>query len=503
MSRYISDDFTENFMKELRKEEYYLIGAECGSGKTTAIMEKLVPFAKRNNKNVLYVCNRVTLKDQLYSKYNEEEIKETGVFKQNENLTIGMYQSITTSLEKIGVYINEQDFDYIIFDEAHLIYDSADYDFNSFFFMEFINQLDAVIIFMSGTPQSVKKLEAYMTRDLKEIREPNQENNPIGKIYLVDNKETFEKLRFKYVNKGYQWLELVSRSKDFAGVKSKYRNYKVSTLLSNSNKNKAFYMTQDDEIVLQNIIEKEELICDMLFTTKFMDVGVNIQAHNHFIVAFNCIELPNTIEQFRSRIRVKAGDSYKVDLIFYIQRPKIWQLDNLQIELNRINDLYEEFGSYEDVILKHNQAFGKRFRSHGIISEKEFNPITKALLEDKLNFLKVMYYATDLMRFYKKFLSEMYPTKDIIAYKAVEIEKQLNKLMEGSTVVDLSDVKQLELRQMMKAYRIDPRHSNELPHFKRINDFLKEEKLPYIIVNPRVRIEGKQKRIWRLIKCAV
>lgn len=165
--------------------------------------------------------------------------------------------------------------------------------------------------------------------------------------------------------------------------------------------------------------------------------------------------------------------------------------------------MYEEFGSYEDVILKHNQAFGKRFRSHGIISEKEFNPITKALLEDKLNFLKSMYYTTDLMRFYKKFLSEMYPTKDIIAYKAVEIEKQLNKLMEGSTVVDLSDVKQLELRQMMKAYRIDPRHSNELPHFKRINDFLKEEKVPYIIVNPRVRIEGKQKRIWRLIKCAV
>lgn len=202
---------------------------------------------------------------------------------------------------------------------------------------------------------------------------------------------------------------------------------------------------------------------------------------------------------------MKKGDSYKVDLIFYIQRPKIWQLDNLQRELDCISDLYEQFGSYEDVILKHNQAFGKRFRSHGIISEKEFNPITKALLEDKLNFLKEMYYTTDLMSFYKKFLllSEMYPTKDINDYKAVKIEKQLNKLMEGSTVVDLSDVKQLELRQMMKAYRIDPRHSNELPHFKRINDFLKEEKVSYIIVNPRVRIEEKQKRIWRLIKCAV
>lgn len=100
MSNFVSDDFTQKFMKGLKTDKYYLIGAECGSGKTTAIMEKLVPFARDNNKNVLYVCNRVTLKEQLYDKYNEEEIKETGVFKQNENLTIGMYQSITTFLEK-------------------------------------------------------------------------------------------------------------------------------------------------------------------------------------------------------------------------------------------------------------------------------------------------------------------------------------------------------------------------------------------------------------------
>lgn len=503
MNNYVSDNFTEEFMKGLKKDEYYLIGAECGAGKTTAIMEKLVPFAKRNNENVLYVCNRVTLKEQLCSKYNEEEIKETSVFKQNENLTIGMYQSITTSLEKKGAYISEQNFDYIIFDEAHLIYDSADYDFNSFFFMEFINQLEAVIIFMSGTSESVEKLKPYMTKELKIIREADQVNNPIGKIYLVDSKETFEELRFKYVNEGYKWLELVSRSKQFLGLKTKYRNYKVATLLSNSNKNKMLYMTQDDEDVLKNVIKKEELTCDILFATKFLDVGVNIQAHNHFIVAFNCIEMPNTIEQLRSRIRVKQGDSYRVDLIFYIQRPKRWQLENLKKKLEYINDLYEEFRNYEGVIMKHNQALGKRFRSDGVISEKEFNPITKALLEDKLNFFKEMYYMNDLKAFYKQFLGEMYPTKAIINYKAVEIEKQLNGLMEGGLILDLSDVKQLELRQMMKDYRIDPRHSNELPHLKRINDFLKEEKVPYTIGNPRVRIEGKQKRIWRLMKCAV
>lgn len=369
--------------------------------------------------------------------------------------------------------------------------------------MEFINQLEAVIIFMSGTSASVEKLKPYMNKKLKIIREADQTNNPIGKIYLVESKATFEQLRFKYVNEVYKWLELVSRSKQFIGLKSKYRNYNVATVLSKSNKNKLLYMTQNDEAVLQKIIEKEELTCEMLFTTKFLDIGVNIQAHNHFVVAFNCIEMPNTIEQLRSRIRGKKEEPYQVDLIFYLQRPQKWQLDNLQNKLDYINDLYEEFGSYEGVIMFHNQALGERFRSDGVISEKEFNPITKVLLEDKLNFFKEMYYTTDLIAFYKKFLGEMYPTKEIINYKAVGIEKHLHGLMKEEIVLDLSDTQQLKLRQVMKEYRIDPRHSNELPHLKRINDFLKEEKVPYTIGNPRVRIEGKQKRIWRLMKYVV
>lgn len=31
MNNYVSDNFTEEFMKGLKKDEYYLIGAECGA----------------------------------------------------------------------------------------------------------------------------------------------------------------------------------------------------------------------------------------------------------------------------------------------------------------------------------------------------------------------------------------------------------------------------------------------------------------------------------------
>ena len=247
--------------------------------------------------------------------------------------------------------------------------------------MEFVNGLEAIIVFMSGTSESVKKLEPYMSKELTVIREADSTNNPIRNIYLVESKDTFEQLRFQYVNEGYQWLELVSRSKQFISLKSKYHNYKVATLLSNSNKHKEVYMPKGsyDEEVLGWIEDEEQLLCQLLFTTKFLDVGVNIQAHNHFIVAFNCVEMLNTIEQFRSRVRVKGEEQYHVDLILYLRRPQKWQVDNLQEKIDYINALYKGFGSYEGVIMEHNQALGKRFRSDGIISEKEFNPITKAL----------------------------------------------------------------------------------------------------------------------------
>ena len=135
--------------------------------------------------------------------------------------------------------------------------------------------------------------------------------------------------------------------------------------------------------------------------------------------------------------------------------------------------------------------------------KKNLIRLQKHYLEDKLEFLSKMYYAKDLSAFYKEFLLKMYPTKDVINYKAVNIEKYLTDLLCGKETLDLSDQQQSELRKLMKAYRIDSRHSNELPHLKRINDFWAAEKVPYIITNPRIRKEGQQKRIWRLMKCVV
>ncbi|VEI06071.1 DEAD/DEAH box helicase family protein [Kurthia zopfii] len=502
MNQYIKEDFTNEFMEKLDKEKFYLIGGECEVGKTTAIMEKLVPFAKKHHREVLYVCNRLSLKDQLTGKYIEETMDEYGVFKQNDNLTIGMYQSITKALEKGCSFLYEEKYDYIILDEAHLIYDAADYDLNSYLFMEFINKVDSIVVYMSGTPESINKLEEYMTKKLVPLRKVDKTNNPIGTVYLVEDKNVFESLRAQYLEKDYKWIELVSRSKQFRGVKNKLSNFKVSNLLSSSNVSRDLYMADYDDMVLKTVIEDEELPCELLLATKFLDVGVNINAHSNFVAAFNCVEMPNTLEQFRNRIRIKKDDPFHIDIIIYVQRPPKWQLDILKNKLKEINDIYDELESYERVIMEHNHAFGKRFRKGGVISEREYNPITKKLLEEKIAFFKGMYEAKNLIEFYRGFLIEMYPDKKIINYKALEFDYFLESLIGEVESINLTNIQQQQLRFKMKELRIDPRHSNELPHLNRINSFLKEEKIPYILKNPVIRIEGKQTRIWRLEKCA-
>ncbi|WP_169786345.1 DEAD/DEAH box helicase family protein [Viridibacillus arvi] len=502
MSNYVTEDFTEEFMESLSNEWLYLIGGECGSGKTTAIMEKLVPYAAKNNKSVLYVCNRTALKDQLKQKYKHEDtlLHENPLKEVNDNLTIGMYQSITTSLEHRNMFLYAQHYDYVILDEAHLIYDASDYDINAFMFLEYLNQLESVIIALSGTPKSVIKMKEYLSRNINVIREVDKTNNPIRNIYLVENRDEFETLRKKYLDNGYKWFELVSKSNQFIGFKNSLKNYEAATILSNSNPKKNIYMTDYDELILNFIVEEEELMCDALAATKVLDVGVNINAHENFVVAFDCVEIPNTLEQFRSRIRVNKNKHYHVDLIFYVQKPPLWIIKQLKEKINDIEQVYKSLGDYETIVREHKQVIGERFRESGVISERKYNPITKKLLNEKLTFYKAIYDSKNVLEYYREMLKEMYPCATVTNISAVKVVEFFEELFQGKNVYTLDEEQKDLLKAKMKEIQIDRRHSNEVPSLLRINNYLKKEQLPYVIKSKKTRINGNQKRVWQLLK---
>lgn len=304
MKNYVSETFTKELLDGMNKENIYLVGSECGSGKTTAIMTKLIPYAKEQNKKVLFLCNRKTLKKQLDHKY-KWTTKYDEMIEKNLNLTLKMYQSINEIMEMNLVdEIIGMDFDYIVIDEAHLIYDASDYDFKAHRFIQFINEWTpkSTIIALSGTPDSFLKLENYFTRSIKQIRYINKENNKIRRVLLTTDKKEFKETILNYLDNQYKTLSLVSYAEMLKIAKLSFANKDMATLLSEAHEEVEKYMDDKDQYVLQKIIEEEEMICDVIVATKFLDVGVNIETHQNFLVAYYCNEMINTIEQFRSRL---------------------------------------------------------------------------------------------------------------------------------------------------------------------------------------------------------
>lgn len=180
-------------------------------------------------------------------------------------------------------------------------------------------------------------------------------------------------------------------------------------------------------------IDDEEMICDLIVSTKFLDVGVNIATHQNFLVAYYCNEMINTIEQFRSRLRFLEGSPYHLDLLFKVMTKTSSnnRIKSIEMYLQRYEELYKTYGTFEE-ILKHNPK--KKFKI-GFGAEPEdyerYNSITRQLKLDQLSFYKKLSNSDDLLETYKEVLKEMYPHVEIVTVKDLKVKKYLGDLMNG------------------------------------------------------------------------
>lgn len=505
MKNYVSETFTKELLDGMKKENIYLVGSECGSGKTTAIMTKLISYAKELNKTVLYLCNRKALKNQLDHKYKwttkYDEIIET-----NLNLTLKMYQSINEIMEMDLIdEIIGTDFDYIVIDEAHLIYDASDYDFKAHRFIQFINEFTpkSIVIALSGTPDSFLKLKDYFKREVKQIRYVDKENNKIRRILLTNDKKEFKETILKYLDNQYKTLSLVSDAERLKVAKVSFANKDTATLLSEAHEKVEMYMDDKDRYVLSKIIDEEEMICDLIVSTKFLDVGVNIATHQNFLVAYYCNEMINTIEQFRSRLRFAENSPYHLDLLFKVMTKTSSnnRIKKIKMYLQRYEELYKAYGTFEE-ILKHNpkQKFKVGFGPEPEDYE-QYNSITRQLKLDQLSFYEKLSNSDNLLETYKEVLQEMYPHVEIITVKDLKVEKYLDDLMncEEEIIFKNNEAKQ-KFREDMRNLNVVTVHKQSLPSIKTINNRING--LGYLLEDKRIYIGGEQeyKRFWKLRK---
>ena len=162
-------DAKTNSGKLLSTPSMVLIKSPTGTGKTTFILKKLVPYAADKHRDILYFGNRIALNAQLkLAAANEEKLlevrsksgRELNEFEYNDfgnRIIVMNYQSLDTHKKGYWRSLNPY---YVIFDEAHFFIDDA--IFNKKTYSNFRKLLsiysDSALIFMTATPVDFEQI---------------------------------------------------------------------------------------------------------------------------------------------------------------------------------------------------------------------------------------------------------------------------------------------------------------------------------------------------------
>lgn len=223
-NEWVSDVIGDDFKKWRTKDKSSNFGsyptkvfleAPTGSGKTYFIINKLLPFAAEQGRNILYLGNRTVLEKQVkkhignvyYEKRDEsKEITKYDIFFTHNkivSITVMNYQAIIGALKKgLPAHISGKYY-YVIFDEVHFFLEDALFNPMTFYCYDtlFRNFYDSVKIFISATIKETKTLiDSLKPEDYREERlgiEKNLIKEDIKTYFVNSNVKKYVPYYFK------------------------------------------------------------------------------------------------------------------------------------------------------------------------------------------------------------------------------------------------------------------------------------------------------------------
>lgn len=194
----------------------YLIEAGCGMGKNYFVFNTLFPYAQQNGKQMLVFSNRVALREQQQEQTQEKDIKLITYQSLEHDEYLGTMQDTKDKVKGLMQQVGE--YDYIILDEAHYLYQDAPFNKNTETIIELIEKYrtSKIIVLLSATPDLLKKylqidkayffkadysyikeVQYYTKRDtLDEIISKIPEDEKI--VVFADSKDRLKELHSEY-----------------------------------------------------------------------------------------------------------------------------------------------------------------------------------------------------------------------------------------------------------------------------------------------------------------
>lgn len=331
--KYISEILEKSYQSwECR--DIVTIEAPTGSGKTTFVLQELLPYAISMGQEILYLCNRKLLQDQLSEKtielegLEEYEIDEGLHFA---GITLMTYQKLQ-EIVKNGIPSKYLRYRYIIFDEIH--YYLADANFNPKIPLlgEYISKSrNSCRIFISATLKEVKPYlwtkckvdildKQHFTADyLIQYQLRNEFDQIIGKhAYLWEYTLPEEKRDYKiYAYDDYKqikelicldksndkWLFFVNSKKTIDKLKEEMPEEMMEFVDSECKGNQTY-----DSIVYKERYEKK-----LLVATKVIDNGVNIKDQQLKHIIMDSLDEVD-FKQMLGRKRMRAEEEVNIYL---------------------------------------------------------------------------------------------------------------------------------------------------------------------------------------------
>ena len=266
--KYISDLVRNKYRQW--NDECIVFDADTGTGKTYFILQKLASYLASQNKQLLYLCNRTSLKKSLYVQVMEHECS---------NVYILTYQKLQ---DKILAGEEIEPYDFIVFDEVHYFFSDSFNEYTDIACDFFMRQSDNVCILMSATA----KLFFANLRQIGKVKADN--HYTVTKDYSYVNEVIFYKsesltawidgIREDYPDdKVIVFCNSAKRMLEMYAVYGDSADYYCSKW---SNKNAKLKEICSDEAIMYQDNGRVTFEKPILFTTKVLDNGLDFKDTN-------------------------------------------------------------------------------------------------------------------------------------------------------------------------------------------------------------------------------
>lgn len=317
--QYISDIITEEEIKKWQKGNRILISSQTGSGKSEFIKNNLYNYCKATHQKILLMSNRNLLKNQ-----NLEEIKG-----KTHSIKAHNYQEFEYLVSQ-GVNTTElfQPYDYIVFDESHYFFADSAFNKNTDLLIEPIKNTppDKIFIFITATPQALLEYQdAYDFRYTLPYDYSYIEN---VYFYTPVNSMAAIKSIIRNIPENEKVLCFGSNTKDVWELSMEFDS---SSFICSPYNPFERHIHKD---TIREIVQQECFESKTLFSTKFLDNGVNLKDSSLKHIVIDMLD-PISFVQCLGRKRAVSSDD-KINL--YVRN---YHRGNIYYVLQSIRDHLE------------------------------------------------------------------------------------------------------------------------------------------------------------------